>query len=293
MMAGDAFKVVLGDHASVRPLKSGEIRLPGADLDFVHYDVTHDAFKPMVNGQAFDICEMAMTTLVMAKAHGRPLHMLPAVMIGRLQQPYAAVNAGVDMRGPADIAGKRIGVRSYAQTTVTWLRGILKCDYCADLDSAHWVSFEDGHIPEAPDPTERAPAGRKMAEMLYAGDLDIALGLKSDDVRAKPLFPDAAEAGAQWFARHQCFAINHVIAVTDDMVCNHLDVIVQFYAALKQGKAQAAHTDAGPDPRPMGFAGIERSLEVLITYANALELLPGPITANDLIDPRLREALGQ
>lgn len=285
-------KIVLGDHPGVAPFKSGEATLESADLDFVHFDQTHNAFKPMVNDQAFDICEMALTTLVMAKGYGRPLHMLPAVMIGRLQQPFASVNAKVEMLSPADIAGKRIGVRSFAQTTVTWLRGILKEEYGADLDSAQWISFEDGHVPEAPDPTERAPAGKKMSEMLFDGELDIVLGLKSDDPRVKPLIPNPQAAAQTWYDKHKCFAINHVVAVTEDMVANHMDVLVEFYSALKEGKARAPQSE-GPDPKPMGFTAISRSLDLLITYANALDLLPGPIKSADLIDPRIRDAIGE
>jgi 4,5-dihydroxyphthalate decarboxylase len=290
-MGNTPLKLVFGDHPSVMPIKNGEIIVPGADLEFIHFDATHDAFKPMVNGQAFDICEMAMTTLVMAKGYGRPLHMLPAVMIGRLQQPFASVNANVEMSGPADIAGKRIGVRSFAQTTVTWLRGILKEEYGADLDSANWISFEDGHIPEAPDPTTRAATGKKMSQMLFDGELDIVLGLKSDDPRVKPLIPNSEAAGRAWYDKHQCFAINHVVAVTEDMVADHMDLLVEFYAALKRSKAMMRQPN-GPDPRPMGFDGISNSLDLLITYANSLGLLPGPIKAEDLIDPRIREAIG-
>lgn len=285
-------KLVFGDHASVMPLKTGEIAVPGADLDFVHFEATHEAFKGMVNAQAFDICEMAITTLVLAKGYGRPIHMLPAVMLGRLQHPYASVNANVEMKSPADLAGKRIGVRSFAQTTVTWLRGILKEEYDADLDAAHWISFEDGHVPEAPDPTERAPVGKKMSQMLFDGELDIVVGLKSDDPRVRPLIPNPQAAAQAWYDRHKCFAVNHVVAVTEDMVANHMDVLVSFYDALKKGKAQAPQPD-GPDPKPMGFAGINNSLELLITYANSLGLLPGPIKAEDLIDPRIKEAIGE
>ena len=291
-MANTPLKLFFGDHPSVMPIKNGDIAVPGADLEFIHYEATHDAFKPMVNGQAFDVCEMAMTTLVMAKGYGRPLHMLPAVMIGRLQQPFASVNANVEMSSPADIAGKRIGVRSFAQTTVTWLRGILKEEYGADLDSAHWISFEDGHIPEAPDPSERAPAGKKMNQMLFDGELDIVLGLKSDDPRVRPLIPNPQAAAQAWYDKHQCFAINHVVAVTEDMVANHMDLLVEFYGALKKGKASVPQPE-GPDPKPMGFDGVRNSLDLLITYANSLGLLPGPIRAEDLIDPRIREAIGE
>ena len=37
--------------------------------------------------------------------------------------------ADSDIRGPADLAGRRVGVRAYSQTTGLWLRGLLADDY--------------------------------------------------------------------------------------------------------------------------------------------------------------------
>lgn len=285
MLKENELKIVLGRHPSVEPLRSGAITLSRAKLNFVEYTATHDAFKPMVNEQAFDICEMAVVTLLLAKVHGRPLHMLPAVLIGRLQQPFASVHVDVEMESPADLAGKRIGVRSFAQTTVTWLRGILKNDYGADLECAKWISFEDGHVPEVPDPTERAPEGKTLKGMLHDGEIDIALGLKPDDPRAKPLFPDPEKAAQDWYDRHGCLAINHVIAVTEEMVRNELEAIAEFWARLEEANEAAAK------PKPMGFEAVRPSIELLIHYVNDLGLLPKPIGMDDLVDPRIMEVI--
>ena len=78
-------KAVLGSHPHVRAVKSGELRSDLFDLDFIEYTPTNTAFKPMVREQAFDVCEMAIVTYLMAKAHGKPLVLLPATMLGRFQ----------------------------------------------------------------------------------------------------------------------------------------------------------------------------------------------------------------
>jgi len=286
------FKTVLGPHAAVAAIKSGELRLKSDELEFTDFKETHHAFKPMVDRQAFDICEMAITTLILAKSYGRPLHLLPAVMIGRLQQPVASVNSRLNMASPGDLRGKRIGVRSFAQTTVTWQRGILKCDYDADFDGVEWIKFEDGHVPEAPDPATQAPEGRKMAEMLKAGDIDVALGLKADGDGTVPLFSDDPE-GQAWHKRHGCFAINHVIAVPETMVRDHLDAIAEFYALLRANKSLAEPEPLADDPRPMGFEANRASLELLIRYMNELDMLRVRMTPDDLIDPRIREVIGE
>ncbi|MBW8854753.1 MAG: hypothetical protein JF604_10615, partial [Bradyrhizobium sp.] len=85
-------KAVLGSHRHVEAVKSGELRSDRFDLDFIEYTPTNTAFKPMVREQAFDVCEMAIVTYLMAKAHGKPLVLLPAAMLGRFQHSYALYN---------------------------------------------------------------------------------------------------------------------------------------------------------------------------------------------------------
>ena len=132
--------------------------------------------------------------------------------------------AGLSMSGPGDLANRRVGGRSYTTTTVTWLRGILQNDYGADLDAAHWVSFEDPHVAEYVDPTERAPAGRTIIEMLLDGELDVVLGDVTDDPRVSTLFADPAAAIDEWRAKHDLVPINHIVVVTEDTyVRSHLD----------------------------------------------------------------------
>src|SRR6476661_6605967 len=97
-------KAVLGSHPHVQAVKSGELRSDRFDLDFIEYTPTNAAFKPMVRGQAFDVCEMAIVTYLMAKAHGKPLVLLPATMLGRFQHGYALYRAGGAKLGPADLA---------------------------------------------------------------------------------------------------------------------------------------------------------------------------------------------
>ena len=65
-----------------------------------------------------------------------------------------------------DLNGKRIGIRSYSVTTVTWVRGILQADFGLDVDSVKWVTFEDPHVKEFVDPPSvqrAAPAHRRAS----------------------------------------------------------------------------------------------------------------------------------
>lgn len=88
----------------------------------------------MVRELAFDVCEMAIVTYLMAKAYGKPLVLLPAVMVGRFQHAYAVYKSERGKLTPSDLAGRRVGIRSFTTTTGAWIRGILANDYGVDLD---------------------------------------------------------------------------------------------------------------------------------------------------------------
>ena len=96
-----------------------------------------------------------------AKAYGKPIVVLPVMVAARFQEAALLCRADSDLRGPADLAGRRVGVRAYSQTTGMWLRGILADDHGVRPDAMRWVTFEDTHVAEARDPpwAERAAPG--------------------------------------------------------------------------------------------------------------------------------------
>src|SRR5689334_23738733 len=110
-------KAVLGSHSHVKAVKGGELRSDLFDLDFIEFTPTNAAFKPMVRERAFDVCEMAIVTYLMARAHGKPLVLLPAAMVGRFQHGHALYRADRGTLMPADLEGKRVGIRSFTTTT--------------------------------------------------------------------------------------------------------------------------------------------------------------------------------
>ena len=103
----------------VRPCYAGVRRLP----------TINRAFAPMVREQLFDVSEMAIATFLQAKAYGKPLVLLPVVLAARFQESALLCRADSDIRRPADLVGRRVGVRAYSQTTGVWLRGILADAY--------------------------------------------------------------------------------------------------------------------------------------------------------------------
>ena len=280
-------RTVLGNHPHVEAVKSGELRSDLFDLDFIEYTPTNKAFKPMVREQAFDVCEMAIVTYLMAKAHGKPLVLLPATMLGRFQHSYALYNPAHGTLGPSDLEGKRVGIRSFTTTTGAWIRGILANDYGVNLDKIRWVTFEDPHVAEYVDTTERAPKDKKVLQMLLDGELDAVLGETSDNPGLKPLFRDPAAEAAKWYARRGVVPVNHLVVVTESLAKARPDVVARIYDLLKQSKEQTGPA-ATPDLLPFGTGASRKPLELIVDYAFQQALIPRRYTVDELFDATTR-----
>ena len=169
MAAPLALKTLLGNYPVTRALRSGELVPASFAFDFADVKVPNRAFKRVVRELEFDVAELALVTYFQAKAFGKPLALIPAVVgAGRFQHHCLVWNTDRPRVSVAQLAGKRIGIRAINQTTVTWVRGVLAEEYGVDLDSIRWVTYEDGHLAEYADPAgvERAPAGASAVDML-------------------------------------------------------------------------------------------------------------------------------
>jgi 4,5-dihydroxyphthalate decarboxylase len=270
-------RTLLGDHPGTAALKNGSIRSDLVTLDFADYSPTHTGFKPMVREQAFDVSEMAIVTYLMAKSFGKPMVLLPSVVMARSQHAFALYNARAGTLTPAGLNNKRVGIRSFTTTTGVWLRGILANDYGVDLNSIDWVTFEDAHVAEFRDTTMRAPRGKQIVQMLIDGELDAVLGEKSEHPDLKPLFPNAAAEEKSWFAKHGVMPINHMVVVSEELSTKRQDVVREVFWLLQQS-AMAAGTAS---PR-FGTEELRRSLQMIVRYTAQQGLIPREFTVNEL-----------
>jgi 4,5-dihydroxyphthalate decarboxylase len=280
-------RTVLGDYPHVKPLKDGKLQSDTVDFEFIDYSPTNKAFKPMVRELAFDVCEMAIVTYLMAKAHGKPLVLLPAAMLGRFQHASALYNAERGVLSPQTLAGKRVGIRSFTTTTGAWVRGILANDHGVDLNSINWVTFEDPHVAEYVDTTKRAPAGKTITQMLLDGEIDAALGETSTDPRLKPLFGDPATEAAQWHRRVGFVPVNHYVVVTEALAKSRPDAVREVYRLLSQSKA-AGKVQGVIDFVPFGVEANRKALEAIVTYAAQQALIPRRFSVDELFDDTTR-----
>ena len=278
-------RTLLGDYPHTAALKNGTITSDKVALDFASYSPTNKGFKPMVREQAFDVSEMAILTYLIARAFNKPMVLLPAVVMGRFQHRYALYNAE---RGPMtvkDLAGKRVGIRSFTTATGAWIRGILANDYGVDLDGIDWITFEEPHVAEFVDSTKRAAPGKNIIQMLLDGELDAVLGEKSEHTDLKPLFADVAAEEKTWAARHKVVPINHMVVVSRTLCEKNPDAVREVHRLLA---ASAQASSAAPR---FNTDEMRRSLELIIRYTAQQGLIPRAFSVDELFDDVTRALL--
>jgi len=281
-------RTLLADYPHTAPLKSGAVASERLAFDFKEVKPIFAGFKAMVRNRAFDVSEMAIVTYLIAKSFDKPMVLLPAVMTGRIQHAWAIYNGERGKLTPADLAGKRVGIRSFTTTTGAWLRGMFANDYGLDLASVRWITFEEPHVAEYVDTTERAPPGKTIIAMLLDGELDAVLGDRSDDPRLKSLFGDPAAAARAWYEKHHIVPINHMVVVSAELAKSRPDIVEEVYALLRQAKRRAPKPE-GIDSTPFGVEACRPALARIIDYAVQQRLIPRRFTVDELFDDTTRK----
>jgi 4,5-dihydroxyphthalate decarboxylase len=280
-------KTLLDDYPNTRALRHGELTSPLVAFDFFDIPFVANAFKRTVRNLEFDVSELAIVTFLMAKAHGKPYVLLPAVVLGRFQHPFLVYNSARGELRPQDLNGRRVGIRSYSVTTSMWLRGILTNDYGVDIDSIRWITFEEPHVAEYKDPpnVERAPEGSELLKMLLDGKVD-AIVLRDatlPDPRLKRLIPDPERAAQNWHARNGAIQINHMVAVRDTLTRSNPDAVREVYRLLAEAKRRGP-APGTPDMNPFGLEANRGNLEVAIEYVYQQRLIPRRFKVDELFD---------
>jgi 4,5-dihydroxyphthalate decarboxylase len=283
----------LADYAVTNALKEGRVRSNIVNFDFCGPKVANEGFKPMVREAKFDAGELAIVTFLQAKVYGKPLVMLPAVVMGRFQHQCVVYPASRGELRPKDIEGRRVGIRSYTQTTGVWVRGILQHEYDVDLGRVTWVCNNDAHLAEYRDPpnVERLPSGaKKVDQMVIDGEIDAAIlgGDMSKEPRLRPLVPDPQAAALAWSRKYGTIPINHVFVVNKSLADTRPDVVREIYRLLSESKNAGPPSASGLDFHPHGVEALRKPLELAIQYSFEQKIIPRRFEVDELFDETMR-----
>ena len=281
-------KTALVNYGHTKALIDGELSSEQVDIEHVEVSPITTAFRRMVRTLDYDVSEMALSTYLCARDHGKPITALPIFVLRRFEHGQIVYNVNSGIQGPEDLAGRKVGVRGYTVTPGVWVRGILSMGYGVDLDSVTWVLSGDEHVAEyvAPSNVMSAPDGADLGAMLLSGEIDAAIGagnVDSEDIR--PLIPNAFDTGAAFYRDTGIYPISHHLVVKDEVLDanpwlpeelfrlfttakdDYLSELASQGPQNNQDEALVRMQQViGPDPLLYGVAPNRKSLESFIEF---------------------------
>lgn len=271
-------------------LLDGSPGLAGCVLDIADIDPIHEAFAPMVRDLRYDVSELAVATLLQAVEADVRIAALPVVLLGNF--PHRSLYVWGDGRrvDPADLVGRRVGVRAYCQTTGLWARGMLGDTYGVSARDITWVTTEGAHVATAVDPANVERASGDLVDALRRGDLaSIVLGApfaaKVDGLA--PLIPDWQARQEIFFDRHGWVPANHLVVVRRDLLRSEPGLVRALYRGLTAGIDAAMRNEPPGSVRGRAVRyglgpGVLDMLGTAIRYAREQEIIRRDLDAAEL-----------
>lgn len=300
-----------------RALKEGLVVPAGFPLAFEEVPVLVDGFRRMVRELAYDVSEMALTTYLTAREHGVAFTALPVFLVRGFHHGAILVRRDSGLTEPAQLAGRRVGVnRGYTVTTGVWARAIMATQYGLDLDSVTWVLSGDEHVASYVPPANVVAAGegKKLGQMLLAGEIDAVIGASVDSPDVVPLIADPEQAAVAALRDRGLYPINHLVVIKDQVLERHPEAAEAVFEAFAESKRRyVADLRAGAigspdatdrlhlqvmaatgwdDPLPYGIEPNRQVLESLVAQAQAQHILRGPVEVDAVFAPSVRHLVG-
>jgi 4,5-dihydroxyphthalate decarboxylase len=312
MSAKLPLKIAVATSGHTAAVKDGTIPIEGFEANFVEVVPIIAAFRRMVRDVEFDVCEMAPTTYLIARARGAPYIALPIFVMRRFHHGGFVVRPDANIKVPTDLEGKQVGVRAYSVTTGVWTRGIFTNEYGLDASKVTWVVDDEEHVTtlKLPDNVIHAPAGKSLASMMASGELQAGFtgpagigragaptanweqGGQTPAQNYPELIPNVAQVEADWYRRTGIYPIHGTIVVKTDVLEKNPAVGRALFDAftkaktpylerLKRGEGQTPEDiryrgfiPLMGDPLPYGMAANRASIDALMTYALQQKLIP-------------------
>jgi len=313
--------IAVAEQPHTAAIRNGSIPIEGVDAEIITVQPQIGAFRRMVRSVEFDVCELAPTTYIIARAYGAPFVALPIFVLRRFHHAGLLVRPDSGIKVPKDLEGKKVGVRAYSVTTGVWTRAVLIDEFGLDNSKVTWVVDDEEHVTQMKLPSNviHAPEGRSLADMMADGELSAGFaanagigrtgaptgGWKEVEADYPDMFPNAAELEAEWFHRTGIYPMHGTIVVKDSVLADHPWIAKSLFDAFSRAKNEwLAGLDAdgpknasdkkyaalrkvvGDDPLPYGMAANLPTIKALEDTAFKQGLTPRRMSLEELfVDP--------
>jgi len=302
-MAQSKLTMALSHYDRHIPFFDGSVKAEGVDLTILEVGQSEplkhgqDRHERMLQKQEFDICELSLSSYLMAKSHGMPFTAIPVFprRLFSMSQMWVNVDAGIS--SPQDLIGKTVGLSTFQTTLSVLAKGDLQSEYNVPWREMNWIVAKEEAIPFKPQEgvrVELAAAGKKMGTMLEQGEIAALMvphppkEALRDSKKIRRLFADPKQEEVRYFQKNGFYPIMHVVAFKDDVLAKNPGLAPSVMAAFDKAKAvcmeyyddpnwsrfiwgrhlfEEERKAFGDDPWPHGIKKNRANLERFIGYS--------------------------
>lgn len=248
------------DMEIIRPLKEGVVQPDGIELTVVTNMDSIERHSRFLQKNEFDIAEISLSSFLIARDHGFPYSAIPVFMSRRFGHGFIYINTSKGIRTPADLIGRKVGVKQLQFTVNVLIRGILDHDYGVPQTSIEWFCELDELLEFVPPPgmkINRLRKGQSVEAMLAAGELDAMMHpdriepIRKKDPRVAQLFPNYKDEEIAYFRKTGMFPIMHLMAVRQEVAEAHPSVAINMFNAFNEAKRIAMKRMESPRQVPL------------------------------------------
>jgi 4,5-dihydroxyphthalate decarboxylase len=314
--------VICGDFDRTRRLMDGRVGIEGVDAEIVA-GASEAMFSRAFADAPYDVSELSFSNFMYHTRKGSCAYVGLPIFPSRAFR-HSTIYVRTDrVQSPADLQGKRVGVREYSNTASLVARGVLQDDHGVLATDISWIVGDIDQperaeiiVPPLPARFDVQPvAGRRLlSDMLASGDLDAIVAYdpprcfleKAPGVAR--LFPDHVAAERGYFAKTGIFPIMHLMGLRRTIADREPWVADSLYRAFNEAKSLALADLAltsilpvslpwcreefvatrdlmGADFWPYGIAPNRAAIESLTRYSHAQGITDPRLTVEELFHP--------
>jgi 4,5-dihydroxyphthalate decarboxylase len=251
-MANLRLSMALSHYDRHIPFFDGSVTAEGVDLQVLEVGQSHplkhgqDRHERMLQKAEFDICELSLSSYLIAKSRGMPFTAIPVFprRLFSLSQMWVNVNAGI--QSPQDLIGKKVGLSTFQTTLSVLAKGDLQTEYHVPWRQIDWYISKDETVPLKPIEgvkMELLKPGQKIGAMLERGEIDALMvphppqeALQGGD-RIRRLFADPKAEETKYFRKNGYYPIMHVVAFKDEVLAKNPWLASSITKAFDKAKA--------------------------------------------------------
>lgn len=232
------------------PLLEGRVPIDGVALKAVKSSSMINKEDPKLKSGDFGLMDLNIGYFLPAIEAGWEIIGLPVFSKRKPVYQLIFCHADAGIHGPKDLAGKRIGSRTYRTALTVWARGLLNERYGVDFANVRWVlqAKEVFPVHDQYVKIEYVDESKNMSQRLIAGELDAIITDISDTKmfenlenrpQVKRLFPDYLNEDEKLYLETGIFTPVHMIVMSRKLDREQPELAAKFYAAFEKAKAIA------------------------------------------------------